>query len=85
MITTLPEGKPVIGVREVKKAVKKGDVGTVVLSSNAPAAMRKDLEELAKKSGIKLETFSGDSERLGTTLGKPFLIAAVGYKGRGSS
>ncbi|MBI4162563.1 MAG: hypothetical protein HY513_02675 [Candidatus Aenigmarchaeota archaeon] len=72
-IQKLPQGKFVIGAREIKKAIVEGTVKKVVVASNCPDFL---VERLGK---IDMQRFEGDQKDMGTKLGKPFAIAMVGY------
>ena len=74
-IQKLPEGKFVIGVKEIKKAIGEGKIKKVVVASNCPDFL---IEKLGK---IDMQRFEGDQKNMGTKLGKPFAIAMVGYSG----
>ena len=63
----------VIGTREIIKNINSGAVSRVLVASNCP-------ENIIKKfSGVPVEKFNGDQRQLGTSVGKPFPVAAVGY------
>ncbi|MBN2202846.1 MAG: 50S ribosomal protein L30e [Candidatus Aenigmarchaeota archaeon] len=73
----LKENKVVMGTDRTMKSVKLGKAETVVLASNCPDDVRKDLEKYTKLSGIKLENFEGTAKQLGVFCGKPFSIASL--------
>lgn len=73
-IAKLPEKKGVIGTREILKEITAGRVKHVVFASNCPSFI---IEKMPKE--VKMEIFEGDQKQLGTKLGKPFTVAAVGY------
>lgn len=74
IIEKLPPGSGVIGTREIQKAIKAGEVKRVVIAKNCPDWLAKRIEN------AQIEQFAGDERELGTALGKPFVIAMVGYK-----
>ncbi len=72
-IQKLPEGKFVIGAREIKKAIGEGKVKKVIVANNCPDFL------LERLGNIDMQRFEGDQKDMGTKLGKPFAIAMVGY------
>lgn len=72
-------GEIKIGAREVLKAMEKGEIKRVVIAKNAPEDIKKKIIEVASTKNIEVE--EGDDElKLGTTVGKPFPVAVVGYQ-----
>ncbi len=76
MITKLPEREFQIGIKEIVKGVKAKQIDFVVLADNTP----EKIAEKVKNSGVKHDIFDGDGAALGTAIGKPFAITAVGFK-----
>lgn len=74
-IQKLPEKKGMIGTREILKSISAGKVRHVVFAANCPSFI---MEKIPKE--VRTEIFDGDQKQLGTKLGKPFAIAAVGYE-----
>ncbi len=73
MIEKLPESKATIGIKEVVNGIKNNKIKTVVVASNCPDFLKEKLK-------IKFDVFQGDQQQLGTSLGKPFPVAVVGYE-----
>ena len=75
-ITKLPEGEHLIGIRSILKGIKEKTIVKVVFAKNCPDEMK---EEVIK---TKIETFDFefDQRKLGTSVGKPFPVAMVGFK-----
>ena len=73
----LTKGAILIGTRSAVKAVKAGGARTVVLASNAPETVRKDIEHYSNVSGVSVQKFNGTGKQLGVFLGKPFPVAAL--------
>ncbi|MCX6819039.1 MAG: ribosomal L7Ae/L30e/S12e/Gadd45 family protein [Candidatus Aenigmarchaeota archaeon] len=65
----------VIGPREIAKNIKKGAVKKIVVANNCPEYL---LDKI-KKFKVKIVTFDGDQQQLGTRLGKPFPVTMAGY------
>ena len=72
----------VIGKREVLKALKNGKIKEVILSSNCPDELVKDINHLAQISNTETKKYNGTSKELGVFCGKPFPIAIMGIKGK---
>ncbi|OGI12457.1 hypothetical protein A3K64_04405 [Candidatus Micrarchaeota archaeon RBG_16_36_9] len=73
----LEEKKVILGSKRTLKYLKLGNVKKVIISSNAPESVKKDVEHYTKLTGIELETFDGTSKQLGIFCGKPFSISAL--------
>lgn len=67
----------IIGSREVVKALKMKKPELIILASNCPESIKKDINYYANMSGIKVETFSGSGKQLGIFCGKPFSISSI--------
>jgi len=76
----IKEKRIVIGSRSVVKRVKRGSLKSVVVSSNCPGPLRKDLDYYATNAFITVREFKGNSVQLGELCGKPFSILLVGIK-----
>jgi large subunit ribosomal protein L30e len=81
--SALGKGTVLIGTRSAVKAAKAGEAKSIVLASNAPEAVRKDLEHYSKISGVPFHKFNGTGKQLGVFLGKPFPVAALAIKHEG--
>jgi ribosomal protein L30E len=74
--------KAVIGKNEVMKALKKGTLKEIILSSNCPENTVKDINHYKQISNIKVKSYKGTAKELGVFCGKPFSIAVMGIKGK---
>ena len=70
----------IIGYRRSVKYLKMQKPKAVVVASNAPESLKKEIGHNAKISGISVETFSGSSVELGVFCGRPFPIAVLTIK-----
>lgn len=70
--------KILIGTESTLKALKRGELATVVVASNCPESAKADIEHNAKVGGTPVKQFEGTSADLGALCVKPFKIAAVG-------
>jgi len=72
----LPQGKAVIGTREVVKSIKAGKAKKVIIASNCSEEL---VNKVAEAGKVSIEKFDGDSKELGTKLGKPFPVAMAAF------
>jgi len=73
-------GAAVLGYKETIELIRNGSPKTAVVANNAPEARLAELSHDAKLSGVKLETFEGDSKELGLICGKPFPVMVLAIK-----
>lgn len=83
--TALRTGKVVIGSRETLSAVANGRAKLVILASNAPRRIRRDLEKYCELSNTPTYEFPGTSWDLGAVCNKPFMVAAMAVLEPGES
>lgn len=83
--TALRTGKVVLGSRETITAVVNGRAKLVIVASNAPQQIRRDLERYCKVSGTPIYEFPGTSWDLGAVCNKPFMVAAMAILEPGES
>lgn len=76
----IEQGNIIIGADRTLKELKKGNLSTVVLASNAPAELKAEIMHTASITNTKVIEFEGDSKELGALCRKPFFIAVVGIK-----
>lgn len=69
-----------IGSNCVLRDIKKGNIQSLILSTNLPAARKKELNSQASVAGIEVKEYEGDSAKLGEACGKPFNILLIGIK-----
>ena len=81
----LKTGKAVLGKEEAIKSAKTGKAKIIVLASNCPEEIRKDVEYYSKLSEIPVYTYDGTTIDLGMVCGKPFIVSAVTVKEVGDS
>jgi large subunit ribosomal protein L30e len=75
--SALKENKVIFGSKKTIKYLKLGNVKLIVIASNCPDDVKKDLEKYTGMSGIELENFDGTAKQLGVFCGKPFSIASL--------
>ncbi|AIF68967.1 50S ribosomal protein L30 [Palaeococcus pacificus DY20341] len=81
----LETGKVVIGSNKTLNLAKTGGAKLIIVARNAPKELKEDLAYYAKLSSIPVYEFEGTSVELGTTLGKPFVVASLAIVEPGES
>lgn len=76
----LNDKKVIIGSKQSVKHLKLKNVKLVMLASNCPDNIKKDIDYYSKLTGIKVEIFNGTGKQLGVFCGKPFSIAVIAIK-----
>lgn len=74
------EKKVIIGSKQTIKNLKLKSIKSVVVVSNCPESIKKDIGYYSKLTGIKVENFEGTAKQLGVFCGKPFSIAVLAIK-----
>ncbi len=69
-------GKVYLGLKQAKKAIKKGEAKLIILANNAPEI---------PGGNVPVLKFDGDGFELGALCGKPFSVAAVTVVSEGES
>ncbi len=67
-----------VGSNKTIKKAKLGQLKFIVIASNTPENIKKDIAYYAKLSGIPVIEFPGSNKDLGTLIGKPFLVTLMG-------
>jgi len=70
-----------LGCNQTSKAIEKGKVKLVILSSNCPS----ETVSFAEGSEANVHKFDGNNATLGAACGKPFPVAAVAIVNDGKS
>jgi large subunit ribosomal protein L30e len=78
-------GEVALGADRSLKLLRSGRVKMVVLASNCPEEVKKEVEHLSRLSGIPLLRYSGSSWELGEAAGKPFAVNVFSVLDPGSS
>ncbi len=81
----LKTGSVVIGSRNTIRLAKLGKAKLIIIASNAPPEIKKDLKYYAKLSNIPVYEFPGTNMELGALCGKPFSIASMAIVDPGQS
>lgn len=83
--TAIRTGKVVLGSKQTLKNVVNGRAKLVIVASNIPEHLRRDLERYCKISNTPIYTFPGTSWDLGAVCNKPFMVAALAVLDPGES
>lgn len=70
--------KLIIGAQGVLKALRKGSLAKAYLASNAPPAVRSDIERFGGLGGVAVIMLDVPNDELGTMCKKPFPIGVIG-------
>ena len=67
----------IIGLKSIAKVAKDKKLSRIVVASNCPKELIDKVTSASKS--VKVEKFDGDQRKLGTSIGKPFPVAMIGY------
>ncbi len=76
----LDQGKLIIGLRESRDALSKGDAVKIIMAANAPDLDAESVRAHAKTVSVPVEVSSARNDQLGTICRKPFPIAFLAVK-----
>jgi ribosomal protein L30E len=85
MKKVLKDGELIIGDRQVRKALLKGNAKMVIVSTKASDEIKQDLKRYAELSEIKYYEYPESSKELGYKCAKPFPILSVAIVKEGTS
>jgi len=74
----IQDGKVIIGLDRVIKAVKAKKIEKVFVSSNCPQKTVEDLQYYANLAGVEVAKLDFDNEELGVFCRKNFFISVLG-------
>jgi len=74
----IQDGKVVIGLDRVMKAIKAKKLEKVFISSNCPQGTIDDLQYYADLAGVEITQLELDNEELGVFCRKNFFISVLG-------
>ena len=75
----IKDKKLIIGANQVLSMMKNEKITNVLVSSNCPEALKKDVEHYSKIFSIKASRINEDSKELGVICKKPFSISVIGW------
>ena len=70
--------KIVIGMREVRKALKDGGLAKIFVASNCPESSVQGIRQSCEAAGCELVELAVPNDELGILCKKPFSISSVG-------
>ncbi len=76
MKNVIKTGKVYLGLKQAKKAIKKGEAKLLIVANNAPEI---------PEANVPIIKLDGDGFDLGTLCGKPFSVAVVTVISEGES
>jgi len=83
--TCVRTGQVVIGSRKTIKLAMHGKAKLIVLASNAPPEIKRDIKYYAKLSKIPVLEIPSTNIELGTIVGKPFGVSSMAIINPGQS
>ncbi len=78
-------GKVQFGVNNAFRNAKQGRAKLILLASNCPQNMVKDITYYANFSDVPVVIYKGSSIDLGVVCGKPFMVSALTIREPGDS
>jgi len=76
---TIDKKKAIIGTDRVIKALRQNNIKKVVVTSNCPSAVSKDIDYYADINKVEVVKIEQQNEELGTICKKPFAISVLGF------
>ncbi|MBC7130194.1 50S ribosomal protein L30e [Candidatus Bathyarchaeota archaeon] len=83
--TAVRTGKVMFGSNSALQSARTGRAKMIIVASNCPERIRKDIEYYCKLSKVPLLVYKGSSVDLAAVCGKPFLVAALTIRDPGDS
>lgn len=75
--TAARTGQIAYGAREITKLTLHGKARLIILASNAPPEVKRDITYYAKLSKIPVIIFDGTNIELGNIIGRPHSVTAL--------
>ncbi|MBN1923964.1 MAG: ribosomal L7Ae/L30e/S12e/Gadd45 family protein [Nanoarchaeota archaeon] len=76
----MKDKKLIVGQKSTVRMLKSKKTSLVVVSSNAPAAVKKELENLSRIAGAEFVDSEKNNLELGATCRKPFGVMVLSVK-----
>ncbi len=78
-------GNALFGKKQAEKALLVDKAEAIVISRNAPKALRETISQYSGIAGTPMIEFGGTSIELGAVCGKPFPVSVMAVKSAGKS
>ena len=75
----IKEGKVIIGTERTVKALKRGKIAKVFLTSNCPEDVSEDIEYYSRLAKAKVVRLKHPNTELGVICKKPFAISVLSF------
>ncbi len=85
IVTTVKTGKVLFGTKNAVNNARTRKAKLIILASNCPQKIRRDIEYYCKLSNIPVTIYKGTSIDLGAVCGKQFKISALTIREPGDS
>jgi large subunit ribosomal protein L30e len=83
--TVFKTGKAVIGGQQALSLIKTGRAKLVILASNCPEGLKKEIQYCARLSSIPVYSSSTPSQDLKRICAKPFTVSVISVRDPGDS
>lgn len=81
----MKSGKAILGYKSTLKALKKGEVKAIFISSNSPSVVKAELNYYAHIAGVNVHPYNGSNIDLGAACGKYHRVSMLGIVSPGDS
>lgn len=81
----MKSGKVVLGAKESLQLLLRNELKGLVIADNTPYEVRERLTYVARLNNVPVAVFKGTSAELGSVIGKPFKVSAIGIIDPGDS
>ncbi len=81
----MKSGKAILGYKSAIKALRKGNLKAIFISSNTPSVVKAEINYYAHIAGVNVHAYSGSNIDLGAACGKYFRVSLLGIADAGDS
>lgn len=74
----LKSDKVVLGTKETLQSLKEGSLSKVLVSSNCPESVKKDIKYYAKLGDVKVVAVKYPNDELGILCKRPYSVSVLG-------
>lgn len=81
----MKSGKAILGYKSTLKALKKGEVKAIFISSNSPSVVKAEINYYAHIAGVNVHPYNGSNIDLGAACGKYYRVSLLSIINPGDS
>jgi len=85
IVATVKTGKILFGAKSAINSAKTRKAKLIIVASNCPQEIRRDIGYYCKLSNIPITIYNGNRIDLGAVCGKPFKVSALTIREPGDS